>query len=185
MILGYVDAEDRVYDLSFATLRTKLQVEGEGASQVVQFPGAQGRGEGRFPVLGEAGVTATVAMDHDGDEVPLLRPVEGRLLRHERGLLFVAEPRTRNPEDPGFFLVQVRAMPSAVKYFFEDQQGTEIVSISAEEILEVGRTEDEVRVTVSAASVALPKEKIAYVVAFRPADALEGLLDGLPMSPSA
>ena len=35
----------------------------------------------------EADATAEVSMDHDGKRVPLLRPVEGHLFRHEAGLL--------------------------------------------------------------------------------------------------
>ena len=183
MILGYVDSEDRVYDLSFATLRMQLRLEAEGDSRFVVFSGGGEPGDRRYRVRLEATASARVAMDHGGHEVPLLRPVEGRLLRHEGGLLFIAEPRSRAPEDPGFFLVQVRAMPSAVAYFFEDREGKEMVSIAEEEVLSVARAQGEVRVSVSAASIALPNETIAYLVAFRLTDAAASLLDGLPMSP--
>lgn len=184
MILGYVDAEDRIYDLNFAARRMKLRIETDAGGSSVSFSRAQGGGEVRYRVLVEASVTVSVAMDHDGHPVPLLRPVEGRLLRHDAGLLFVASPRTRDPDDPGYFLVKVRAMPSAVKFFFEDQQGTEIVSIPRDEVLRVEPDAEETRIFVSAANVALPNEKIAYLFALRPPERLGRLLDGLAMSPS-
>src|SRR2546423_11791742 len=101
-------------------------------------------------------------MDHDGRRVPLLRPVEGHLYRHEAGLLFFATPARRDPDDPGFFLVKLRAMPSAVHYFFEDQEGREMISIPRDEILRTEKEGDGITVYVSAANVALPKEKIPH-----------------------
>lgn len=184
MILGYVDAEDRIYDLSFAALRMKMRIETDAGKSYVLFSRAQGGGEVRYQVRGEASVTATMSMDHDGQAVPLLRPMEGRLIRHDAGLLMIASPRARDPNDPGYFLVKVRAMPSAVKFFFEDQQGTEIVSIPRDEVLRIEPHNEEVRIFVSAANVALPKEKIAYLLALRPPERLVKLLDGLVMSPS-
>src|SRR2546428_13504081 len=74
-------------------------------------------------------------MDHDGKRVPLLLPVEGHLIRHEAGLLFFASPPHRDPDDPGFFLVKLRAMPSAFRYFFEDQEGREMISSTRDEVL--------------------------------------------------
>src|SRR5207247_7412268 len=76
-----------------------------------------------YRVLDESDAPAEASMDHDGKRVPLLRPVEGHLYRHEAGLLFFAEPAQRDPEDPGFYLVKLRAMPSAVRLFFQDQPG--------------------------------------------------------------
>jgi hypothetical protein len=171
MILGYVDVEDRIYDLNFATLRLRVRVEaGEsGSGSRVGFSQVAGPGTASYKVLLETDATAEVSMDHDGKRVPLLRPVEGHLYRHEAGLLFIASPAERDPEDPGFFLVKLRAMPSAVRYFFEDQQGREMISIPNDEIL---RTEPEgkgITFYVSAANVALPKEKIAYAVQLGPA----------------
>ncbi len=182
MILGYVDSSDRLYDLGFATLKMKMRIEAEGGASTVRFSKASGEGEVGYRVLAQADVTASLAMDHDGQPLPLLRPVEGHGYLHESGLLFVAEPRRRNPEEPGFFLVQVRAMPSAVKFFFEDQEGTEIVSVPSDEILAVASKGDAVVVTVSAQSVALPNEKIAYVLELTPAAKAAGLLHGLPLS---
>jgi len=134
--------------------------------------------------LGEADATASAAMDHDGHGVPLLRPVEGHLYRHEAGLLFLATPTSRDPEDPTFFLVKLQAMPSALKYFFEDQEGTELLSIPRDEVLRVEPEAQSSRVFVSAASVALPKEKIAYVIELAPAARVRPLLDGLALSPA-
>ncbi|MGQ0797744.1 MAG: hypothetical protein ACT4OI_07785 [Methanobacteriota archaeon] len=184
MILGYLDKDDRAYDLNFATLKMKIRVETEGsagAPRIAFYP----RGSAvptTFAVLGEADVTVGVSMDHAGDRVPLLRPVEGHLYRHERGLLFLATPPRRDPEDPTFFLVKLHAMPSAVKFFFEDQEGTELVSIPTDEILRVQR---DATILVSAANVALPKERLAYAVEVRPSATAMPLLDGLPMSSSA
>ena len=118
-------------------------------------------------------------MDHDGKRVPLLLPVEGHLIRHEAGLLFFATPTQRDPDDPGFFLVKLRAMPSAVRYFFEDQEGREMISIPLDEILRTEAEGDGITVYVSAANVALPKEKIAYAVQLRPASRLGQLLSGV------
>jgi hypothetical protein len=186
MILGYVDANDRLYDLNFATLRMKMRIEpvesGPGA-QVV-FAATGGAREVAYPVLGAEDVTAEVAMDHDGKRIPLLRPVPGKAYRHRAGILFIAAPTARDPEDPTFFLVKLRAMPSAVKFFFEDQEGTEIVSIPLDEVLRMGREGNGHTVYVSAASVALPKEKIAYAVQFRPAGRVARLLEGLPANPA-
>jgi hypothetical protein len=98
----------------------------------------------------------------------LLRPVEGHLYRHEAGLLFFATPARRDPDDPGFYLVKLRAMPSAVQYFFDDQQGREMISIPQDEILRAEKEAGGITVYVTAASVALPKEKIAYAVQLRP-----------------
>ncbi len=186
MILGYLDASDRAYDLNFATLRMKIRVEEgglPGGSRIV-FAQAGGVNEVAYRVVGETDATASAAMDHDGHLVPLLRPVEGHLYRHERGLLFVASPPKRDPDDPSFFLVKLRAMPSAVKFFFEDQAGVEIVSIPSEEILRVGRGEKSVMVSVSAASIALPKEKLAYAVELSPASRVASLLETIRMSSS-
>lgn len=171
MILGYVDSEDRIYDLNFATLRMRVRVEtGEGRSENrITFSQVGGAGVASYRVLGEVDATAEMSMDHDGHRVPLLRPVEGHLYRHEAGLLFFASPAQRNPEDPGFFLVKLRAMPSAVRFFFEDRQGREMISIPQDEILRTEEEDGGITVYVSAASIALPKEKIAYAVQLRPA----------------
>jgi hypothetical protein len=101
------------------------------------------------------------------------------LIRHEAGLLFFATPAKRDPDDPGFFLVKLRAMPSAVRYFFEDQEGREMISIPRDEILRTEAEADGITVYVSAANVALPKEKIAYAVQLRPASRLRQLLSGV------
>src|SRR3990172_3544448 len=101
MILGYLDAEERAYDLTFATLRMKIRTEPApgGGTQVVFSPSAA-QGSTAYRILGEADVTTSVGMDHDGDRLPLLRPVAGHLVRHERGLLFVAAPVRRDPRGP-------------------------------------------------------------------------------------
>ena len=182
MILGYVDASDRLYDLGFATLKMKLRVESEEGGGSVLFSKGSDAGEVRYPILAQAGVTASLAMDHDGHPVPLLRPVEGQGYLHAAGLLFLASPRTRDPEEPGYYLVRVRAMPSALKYFFEDQEGTEVVSVPRDEILGVRAGTRSVAIRVSAESVALPKETIAYVLELSPAAHATPLVAGLPMS---
>lgn len=182
MILGYVDAKDRVYDLRFATMKLKVRVESATGEARVLFSDAAGEGEVSYRVLGEADVTASVAMDYDGHQVPLLRPVAGHLSRHEGGLLFVAAPRTRDPGDPSFYLANVRAMPSALDFFFEDQEGTEMVSIPRDEVLRVMKGDRTTTVYVSAANVALPKEKIAYAVELSPAVRVESLLADVALS---
>ena len=171
MILGYVDVEDRIYDLNFATLRLRVSVESEdsGSGSRVAFSQVAGAGTASYKVLMETDATAEVSMDHDGKRVPLLRRVEGHLYRHEAGLLFIASPAERDPEDPGFFLVKLRAMPSAVRYFFEDQEGREMISIPNDEILRTEPEGEGITFYVSAANVALPKEKIAYAVQLGPA----------------
>lgn len=187
MILGYVDVEDRIYDLNFATLRLRVRVEaatGEEGLRVT-FSQVAGAGSASYRILDEADATAEVSMDHDGKRVPLLRPVEGHLLGHEAGLLFFATPAHRDPDDPGFFLVKLRAMPSAVRYFFEDQEGREMISVPRDEILRIEKEGDGITVYVSAANVALPKEKIAYAVQLKPASRVEHLLSEVgPPAPS-
>lgn len=181
MILGYVDTDDRVYDLGFATLRMRIRIESAdaGGRQVV-FSKAGGEGAVASRVTGEAGVTLSVGMDHGGDLLSLLRPVEGRLLRHEKGVLFIASPPSRDEGEPSFFLVKVRAMPSAVKFFFEDRGGTELVSIPADEVLRVETVADRARMSVSAANIALPEEKLSYAIDLVPGFKVEALLRGLP-----
>jgi hypothetical protein len=178
MILGYVDSDDRIYDLGFATLRMRLRIEASerGSENRIVFSPIAGEGATSYRVLGETDVTAELSMDHNGHRVPLLKPVEGHLYRHEAGLLFIAAPPRRDPEDPGFFLVKLRAMPSAVRFFFEDQQGREMVSIPDDEILRAQDEGDGMTVYVSAANVALPKEKIAYAAQFRPGAKVATLL---------
>lgn len=178
MILGYVDADDRIYDLNFATLRLRVRVEAveSGSGNRITFSQVAGSGAAGYRVLEEADATVEVSMDHDGHRVPLLRPVEGHVYRHEGGILFIAQPAARDPEDPGFFLVKLRAMPSAVRFFFEDRQGREMVSIPEDEILRTREERDAIAVFVSAANVALPKEKIAYAVQFRPGAKVAPLL---------
>jgi hypothetical protein len=182
MILGYVDVDDRIYDLNFATLRLRVRVEpgSEKSEQRVAFSQIAGTGAASYRVLGETDATAEASMDHDGHRVPLLRPVEGHLYRHEGGLLFFASPARRDPDDPGFFLVKLRAMPSAVQFFFDDQQGREMISIPRDEILRTANEDDGITVYVTAASVALPKEKIAYAVQLRPAARVAALMAGFP-----
>lgn len=182
MILGYVDSSDRLYDLGFGTLKMKMSLDNEGGVSRVRFSKAAGEGEVAYRILAEAEVTASLAMDHDGRALPLLRPVPGHGYRHEGGLLFIASPTSRDPQEPGFYLVQVRAMPSAVQFFFEDQEGREVISIPRDEVLAVDRKDHGVTVTVSAESVALPKEKIAYLFEIAPASSAAALLQGLPMS---
>jgi hypothetical protein len=181
MILGYVDVEDRIYDLNFATLRLRVRVEAGGPKEGsrVTFSQVAGAGSASYRILEEADAAAEVSMDHDGKRVPLLRPVEGHLIRHEAGLLFFATPAQRDPDDPGFFLVKLRGMPSAVRYFFEDQEGREMISIPRDEILRVEAEGDGITVYVSAANVAIPKEKIAYAVQLRPASQVQQLLSGV------
>ena len=185
MILGYVDSDDRIYDLGFATMRLRVRIEaGEGGASRATFSQVAGSGAASYRILGEADARAEVSMDHDGHRVPLLREVDGHLYRHEAGLLFFASPATRDPEDPGYFLVKLRAMPSAVAFFFEDQQGREVVSIPRDEVLRIADEENGFTVFVSAASVALPKEKIAYAVHFEPASAIGPLLQDLASTPA-
>lgn len=183
MILGYLDADERAYDLGFASLRLKIRTESAEDGSRVVFSQPTGAGEVGYAVLGEADVTASLAMDHDGHPVPLLRPVPGHLWRHEGGLLFLAHPKTRDPEDPGYYLVQTRAMLSAVKFFFEEQGGRELLSVPKDEILRVASDGKEPTVYVSAANIALPQEKIAYAIGLAPAARVAPLLDGLTMSP--
>lgn len=182
MLLGYVDSNDRLYDVGFGTLKMKMRVESKGGSGDVRFSKASGEGETPYRIRGEADVTASLAMDHDGDSVPLLRPVPGRAYRHDGGLLFVASPPSRDPQEPGFFLVQLRAMPSALQFFFEDRQGTEFVSVPNDEILRVTQRPAGFTVFVSAESVALPKERIAYALDLGPAARAATLIEGLPLS---
>jgi len=187
MILGFVDAQDRVYDLNFATLRMRVRVEAaeaKGSARVV-FSQTMGPGAVAYRLLGEVDATASVAMDHAGHAVPLLRTVPGHLYRHEGGLLFFASPPTRDPADPSFYLVKLRAMPSALKFFFEDQEGTEMISIPRDEVLRVESGRHSTTIYVSAESLALPKEKIAYAVELAPAARFAPLLDGLTMSPGS
>ena len=183
MILGYIDSEDRAYELNFATLRMRVREEAaaDGGAQVV-FTQSAGKESRAFRVLGETQATASAAMDHGGDLMPLLRPVGGRLLRHERGLIFFAEPGSRDPEDPSFFLVNVGAMPSAVKHFFEDREGREFVSIPDDEVLRITTDPEAVTVSVSAAGLALPKEKLAYAVRLTPPDRVGPMLSDLGSS---
>lgn len=182
MILGYVDASDRLYDMGFATLKMKMRVGSAGGAEHVIFAKASGEGEVSYRILARADLTVSVAMDHDGHPVPLLRPVPGHAYLHEAGILFIADPPRRDPEDPGFFLVQVRATGSAVRFFFEDQEGTEVVSVPRDEILRVAPDARAATVYVSAESVALPKEKIAYALELVPASRAAPLLAGLPLS---
>jgi hypothetical protein len=182
MILGYVDASDRLYDMGFATLKMKLHVESAGATEHVVFSKASGQGEVSYPVLARADLTASLAMDHDGRPIPLLRPVPGRAYLHEAGLLFVADPPQRDPVEPGYFLVQVRAMPTAIRFFFEDQEGTEVISVPRDEVLRVAQDARAATVYVTAESVALPKEKIAYALELAPAERAAPLLARLSMS---
>jgi len=185
MILGYVDSDDRIYDLGFATMRLRVRIEaGDGGASRATFSQVAGSGAASYRVLGEAEARADVSMDHDGHRVPLLREVDGHLYRHEAGLLFFASPATRDPEDPGYFLVKLRAMPSAVAFFFEDQQGRELVSIPRDEVFRIADEGNGVTVFVSAASVALPKEKIAYAVRFEPASRVGSLLQDLASTPA-
>ncbi len=185
MILGYVDSDDRIYDLGFATMRVRVRIEAaEGGASRVAFSQVAGGGAASYRILGEADARAEVSMDHDGHRVPLLREVDGHLYRHEAGLLFFASPATRDPEDPGYFLVKLRAMPSAVAFFFEDQQGRELVSIPRDEVLRIATEGNGFTVFVSAASVALPKEKIAYAVRFVPASRIGPLLQDLTSTPA-
>ncbi len=182
MILGYVDSSDRLYDLGFATLKMKMHLDAQGGSPSVRFSKASGEGEVAYRILAEADVTAALSMDHDGQALALMRPVEGHGYRHEGGLLFVAEPKSRDTNEPGFYLVQVRAMPSAVQFFFEDQEGKELISIPRDEVLRVEEQGRTLRVTVTAESVALPREKIAYLLELTPASTAAALVQGLPMS---
>ncbi len=182
MILGYIDSSDRLYDLGFGTLKMKVRIESQGGVKQVVFSKASGEGEVSFHILASADVAAALSMDHDGHPVPLLRSVEGRAYRHEGGLLFVAAPQKRDAEEPGYFLVQVRAMPSALKFFFEDRQGTEFISVPKDEILRVEKGPSGHTVYVTAESVALPRERIAYALELTPASRAAALVDGLPMS---
>src|SRR3989442_5336281 len=164
MILGYVDVEDRIYDLNFATLRLRVRVEAAGPKEGsrVTFSQVAGAGSASYRILGEAEATAEVSMDHDGKRVPLLLPVVGHLIRHEAGLLFFATPAQRDPDDPGFFLVKLRAMPSAVRYFFEDQEGREMISIPGDGILRTGGEGRGLTVYGTAAIRLTHQEKILY-----------------------
>ncbi|HYT01034.1 MAG TPA: hypothetical protein VEO20_10270 [Thermoplasmata archaeon] len=186
MILGYVDSDDRIYDLNFATLRLRVRIEAgeKGEPSRIAFSQIAGGGAASYRILGEADATAEVSMDHDGQRVPLLRPVDGHAYRHEKGVIFFAAPTTRDPEDPGYFLVKLRAMPSAVKFFFEDQEGRELISIPQDEILRTAEEGGGITVFVSAANVALPKEKIAYAVQFKPASRAASLLVDLVSKPA-
>jgi hypothetical protein len=182
MILGYLDANDRIYDLGFATLKMTMSVEPAGGSARILFSKAAGEGRVAYRVLAEADVSVSLAMDHGDHKIPLLRPVEGHLYRHEAGLLFVAAPPKREPEEPGFFLVKVQAMSSALRFFFEDQKGTELISVPQNEVLRIAKDDRNATVYVTAESVQLPGEKIAYALEIAPPDRVMSLLAGLVVS---
>src|SRR2546428_1482177 len=102
MILGYVDSEDRIYDLNFATLRLRVRVEATTSKEraAVTFSQVAGAGAASYRVLDESDATAEASMDHDGKRVPLFRPAGRPLHRHVAGfLLFDASPQ-RASEDP-------------------------------------------------------------------------------------
>src|SRR5438046_10471135 len=100
MILGYVDVEDRIYDLNFATLRLRVRLEtGEGKSETrVAFSQVAGAGAKSYRVIGETDAIAEVSMAHDARRVPLLRPVEGHQLRPDAGLLSFTTTACHDPD---------------------------------------------------------------------------------------
>src|SRR6266699_799455 len=56
MILGYVDSDDRIYDLGFATMRLRVRIEaGEGGASRVAFSQVAGSGAASYRVPGDAG----------------------------------------------------------------------------------------------------------------------------------
>src|SRR5207245_8818600 len=128
MILGYVDSEDRIYDLNFATLRLRVRVEATTSKEraAITFSQVAGAGAASYRVLDESDATAEASMDHDGKRVPLLRPVGGHLYRHEAGLLLFAEAAQRDPEEAGCFLVRVGAMHRAVNCRVRQYVGLEV-----------------------------------------------------------
>src|SRR2546425_6991054 len=99
MILGYVDSEDRMYDLNFATLRLRVRVEQPAPKERarVTFSQVAGAGAASYRVLDESNATAEASMDYDGKRVHLLRPVKGHLYRHEASTLFFSESPQSDP----------------------------------------------------------------------------------------
>ncbi len=163
----------------------KVHVQRSGHQGLVVFSPSGGADAKTYRLLGETESTMSVSMDHGGDLVPLMRPVDGRLYRHDRGLLFIANPSNRDPEDPTFFLVKLRALPTAVRFFFEDREGTEFVSVPSDEVIRVAIGARGVTVHVSAASLALPKESLSYALEIGPASSVAPLVRNWPMSERA
>ncbi len=125
MLVGFLDAEGRAYDLTFGTLKRRLR-DADGAWAV-------GDGEtlgGEIPV--EGALFLQVPTKH-----PLLRPTEGAALASERRLLFLAAPGgERTLEEPTRFNVAVRAPPMAVDQLFR-AGGREVVEFERKEVLGV------------------------------------------------
>src|SRR5437667_7469844 len=129
MILGYVDSEDRMYDLNFATLRLRVRVEQPAPKERarVTFSQVAGAGVASYRVLDESDATAEASMDHDGKRVPLLRPAEGTLFAHKAGSWFFPKRPKRVPEDRGFSSSNCRPFRSAAGSFLRTHKGAGLI----------------------------------------------------------
>lgn len=123
MLVGFLDAEGRAYDLTFGTLKRRLRdADGAWAVGDEETLGAE------VPV--EGALFLQVPTKH-----LLLRPTEGVARTSDRRLLFLAASgRERTPEEPTRFNVAVRAPPMAVDQLFR-AGGREVVEFERKEVV--------------------------------------------------
>jgi len=170
VLVGFLDAEGRAYDLTFGTLKRRLR-DADGAW-------AFGEGEalgGETPV--EAALFLQVPTAH-----LLLRPTNGVAAASDRRLLFLAATGAeRTPEEPTRFNVAVRAPPMAVGQLFRDG-GREVVEVLRDDVRGTMETRAELTLRLEAPWIGGGAQPATFLLVLRPLAAARAALAPLGLS---
>lgn len=158
MLMGFLDARGRAYDLTFRTTKLRL-LDSEGGLEL--GPGESFRGE--------RPTTASLRLNQDSRWALVLRPVPGTVLRTSQRIVFLGDTGlSREDQHVTFFNVQIPILESAVRHLFVGEAGREFVAVAAAEVAATAVEGDAFVVTVQAPDITRPVKAAEYRLELRP-----------------
>lgn len=168
MHLGYVDAQGRLYDLTFRATKRRLR-DREG--DWVLEPGEAVPSMERI----EAALFLGAGPPH-----LLLKPTAGSVYATDRRMWFVAgDGVERTPEEPTAFQVSIRVPPTAVDHLLRAVGGREVVELLLGEIRQTQESRSDVTLEVEAPWIGGGDAAAAFRLVLRPRDAALRILGPL------
>lgn len=163
MHLGFLDAQGRLYDLNFRTMKRRLR----GADGEWEVDPGEAIG-------GEVSVEAAMFVRTERPHL-LLRPTSGVALATDRRIVFVAGPSVpRSEEEPITFQVSIQVPRTAVDHLMRDAGGHEVVEVLKSEIREVLEARSEL--TLRAEGPWFGGRTADFLLVLRPAEAAKRIV---------
>ncbi len=166
MHIGFLDAQGRLYDLNFRTLKRRLR-DSDGEWDLAT-------GEA---ISGEVSIEAAMFVETDRPHL-LMRPTSGSALTTDRRLIFVAGTSVpRSAEEPTTFQVAIHVPRTAVDHLLREAGGREIVEVRKAEVREV--LEAKAELTLRAQGPWIGGSTAGFLVVLRPANAARNAISPL------